>query len=198
MTFAETDIPGVILIEPDVHYDSRGFFLETYHARKYVAGGIPLLFVQDNQSLSSRDTIRGLHMQLRHPQGKLVRAIEGEIWDVAVDMRVGSPTFGRWTAASLSSSNFRQLYVPPGCAHGFCVTSPRAQVEYKCTAIYDPTDEVGIAYDDEQLGIPWPVINPVVSAKDIKNPGLAEVVGLLTGSTSGCPLPVTTRCVADL
>src|SRR5580765_6569711 len=144
MQFMPTDIPGVIVIAPDVHRDPRGYFLETYHAEKYRRGGLPTPFVQDNQSCSVRNTLRGLHMQLRQPQAKLVRVIEGEIWDVAVDVRRGSPTFGCWTAAYLSAENFKQLYIPAGCAHGFCVVSERAQVEYKCTALYDPADEMGI------------------------------------------------------
>jgi dTDP-4-dehydrorhamnose 3,5-epimerase len=180
MRFVDTEIPGAIIIEPDVYRDERGFFLETYHARKYQHAGLDLAFVQDNQSSSVKDTLRGLHMQLRNPQGKLVRAIEGEIWDVAVDVRVGSPTFGRWTACSLSEDNFKQFYIPPGCAHGFCVMSDRAQVEYKCTALYDPTDEIGIAYDDGQLGIPWPLANPILSKRDRDNRPLAALLAVVT------------------
>ena len=176
MRFLETPIPGVIVIEPDVHRDPRGFFLETFHAEKYAAGGIPEAFVQDNHSLSVQHTLRGLHMQVRRPQGKLVRVIEGEIWDVAVDVRPGSPTFGRWTAETLSAENFRQLYIPEGCAHGFCVLSARAQVQYKCTTLYDPRDEAGIAYDDPQLRIEWPVCNPILSKRDEENRSFSEVV----------------------
>jgi dTDP-4-dehydrorhamnose 3,5-epimerase len=182
MRFIPADIPGVVVIEPDVHKDERGFFFETYHATKYRDGGLTAPFLQDNQSSSVRDTLRGLHMQLRHPQGKLVRVIEGEIWDVAVDVRMGSPTFGRWTAAWLSAANFCQLYVPPGCAHGFCVTSAQAQVEYKCTALYDPTDEVGIAYDDEHLRIPWPVQSPILSKRDRQNPPLMALIDSLAAA----------------
>jgi dTDP-4-dehydrorhamnose 3,5-epimerase len=180
MRFIPTELPGVILIEPDVHRDSRGYFLETYHSEKYLAGGLPTPFVQDNQSSSERGTLRGLHLQLRTPQGKLVRVVEGEIWDVAVDVRPGSPTFRRWVGVYLSAANFRQLYVPIGCAHGFCVTSEKALVEYKCTALYDPADEVGIAYNDPELGIPWPVEKPVLSARDSRNGSLADVVRRLT------------------
>ena len=165
-----------MIIEPDVHRDGRGYFLETYHAEKYRAGGLPLAFVQDNQSSSAQNTLRGLHLQLRKPQGKLVRAVEGEIWDVAVDVRPGSSTFGKWTATCLSAENFRQFYVPPGCAHGFCVLSDRAQVEYKCTALYDPADEAGIAFDDPSLGISWPVRNPILSARDQNNQPLLDVL----------------------
>jgi dTDP-4-dehydrorhamnose 3,5-epimerase len=166
MRFSETRIPGVILIEPDVHRDARGYFLETFHAATYAQAGIPSTFVQDNQSLSVRNTLRGLHLQVRKPQGKLMRAVEGEIWDVAVDLRPDSPTFGHWTAATLSVENFHQLYLPPGCAHGFCVMSERAQVQYKVTEFYDPTDEVGIAYNDPVLDIRWPVTEPLLSARD--------------------------------
>ena len=123
MRFNNTHIPGVILIEPDVHRDPRGFFLETFHAAKYGAAGIPERFVQDNHSSSAGGTLRGLHMQVQKPQGKLIRVVEGEIWDVAVDVRPSSPTCGQWVAETLSADNFKQLYVPPGCAHGFCVLS---------------------------------------------------------------------------
>jgi len=122
-------------------------------------------------------------MQLRQPQGKLVRVVEGEIWDVAVDVRVGSPTFGRWVAEWLSAENFRQLYVAPGCAHGFCVTSERAQVEYKCTALYDASDEVGIAYNDPALAIPWPTDSPILSNRDKQNAVLSDLLGSLTPAT---------------
>jgi len=183
MRFTECDVDGVIAIEPTVHRDARGFFLETFHVAKYRDGGIPTSFVQDNHSCSVRNTLRGLHMQVRRPQGKLVRVIEGEIWDVAVDVRRGSPTFGRWTAMFLSADNFKQLYVPPGCAHGFCVVSDRAQVEYKCTALYDPTDEVGIAYNDRSLNIPWPVDTPILSERDRNNPDLARLFEYLSLSS---------------
>jgi len=173
--FTPTAIPEVILVEPKVFQDARGFFLETYHAGKYAEGGIDVAFVQDNHSLSQRGTLRGLHAQLRNPQGKLIRVIEGEIWDVAVDVRVGSPTFGRHVAETLSAQNFRQLWVPPGFVHGFCVLSERAQVEYKCTALYDPGDEIAVAWNDPELAVPWPVRSPLLSAKDEKAPRLAEV-----------------------
>lgn len=182
LKFTPTEIEGVTLIEPHVFRDARGYFLETYHAGKYSAGGLTTPFVQDNHSCSVRDTLRGLHMQLRKPQGKLVRVIEGEIWDVAVDVRVGSASFGQWTAMLLSANNARQLYVPPGCAHGFCVLSERAQVEYKCTALYDPADEVGIAYNDPDLAIPWPIDTPVLSERDKRNGPLAAMLGRLSPS----------------
>lgn len=175
MRFLQTDLPGVVIVEPVVHRDPRGFFLESFHAGKFAEAGIDVRFVQDNQSSSVRNTLRGLHLQLRMPQGKLVRVIEGEIWDVAVDVRPESATFGRWTATHLSADNFRQLYIPPGFAHGFCVTSEQAQVQYKCTALYDPADEIGIAYDDPDLAIAWPVTEPILSARDQRHPRLAEM-----------------------
>ena len=138
MQFRETDLPGVIIIEPHVFEDPRGFFMETYHASKFVAAGIALPFVQDNHSRSSRGVLRGLHYQVRHVQGKLVRAIHGEIYDVALDVRPGSATLGQWFGTSLSEDNKRQVYVPPGFAHGFCVTSEVAEIVYKCTDLYDP------------------------------------------------------------
>ena len=178
MKFLPAAIPAVIVIEPDVHRDARGFFLETYHAEKYRAGGIPDVFVQDNQSRSAGGTIRGLHLQRKHPQGKLIRVIEGEIFDVAVDVRRGSPTFGKWVGVTLSAENFKQCYIPEGFAHGFAVTSAVAQVEYKCTDIYDAPSEVGIAWDDPAIGITWPVSNPVLSDRDRKHPRLADVLNL--------------------
>jgi dTDP-4-dehydrorhamnose 3,5-epimerase len=174
-----TGIGGVRIIEPDVFTDARGHFLETFHARTYAAEGLPVEFVQDNESLSTRHVLRGLHLQLRRPQGKLVRVARGEIWDVAVDVRPESPTFGQWVGETLSDSNFRQLYVPPGCAHGFCVMSELALVHYKCTALYDRDDEVGIAYDDPELAIRWPISQPVLSPKDQSNMPWTDFVALL-------------------
>ena len=175
MRVVHTELPGVLLIEPDVHVDGRGFFLETYHADRYREHGIVAPFVQDNHSRSIGGTLRGLHLQVRRPQGKLIRVIEGEIFDVAVDVRRGSPTFGRWVSVILSAENFRQSYVPPGFAHGFCVLSPVAQVEYKCTDLYDAPSEVGVAWDDPAIGIAWPVANPVLSPRDSRHPSLAEL-----------------------
>jgi dTDP-4-dehydrorhamnose 3,5-epimerase len=179
LKFLPTDIDGVLLVEPDVFRDPRGFFLETFHARKYREGGIAADFVQDNHSRSGRGTLRGLHTQLRRPQGKLVRAVRGEIFDVAVDLRPGSKTFGRWTGATLSEENFRQIWVPPGFAHGFCVLSEMAEVEYKCTDFYDKGDEIGILWNDPAIGIDWPVEEPLLSAKDAALPRLSEVRKLL-------------------
>ena len=179
MKFVQSELPDVLIIEPDVYRDSRGFFLETYHEQKYRDGGISLTFVQDNHSRSLRHTLRGLHAQLRRPQGKLVRVLRGEIWDVAVDVRRGSPTFGRWVAVTLSAENFRQCYVPPGFVHGFCVTSDFAEVEYKCTDFYDPTGEITVLWNDPDLAIPWPIRTPILSAKDQGGRRLADLVDLL-------------------
>lgn len=175
MMFRATSVPGVLVVEPVVHRDDRGFFLETYHREKYRQGGLDAVFVQDNHSRSVAHTLRGLHAQLRRPQGKLVRAVRGEIFDVAVDIRRGSPTFGRWVGERLSEDDFRQLWVPPGFAHGFCVLSEIAEVEYKCTALYDRDDELSIAWDDPEIGIEWPLPEPILSAKDAAAPRLAEV-----------------------
>jgi dTDP-4-dehydrorhamnose 3,5-epimerase len=175
----DTVLPGVVVIEPDVVQDVRGFFLETYHAGKFREHGLTLPFVQDNHSKSVRDTVRGLHLQLRRPQGKLIRVIEGEVFDVAVDVRRGSPAFGKWVGVSLSAENFKQVYVPPGFAHGFCVVSPIAQVEYKCTDLYDPAGEIGIAWNDPSIGVEWPVTMPVLSPRDSANPRLAAVMDQL-------------------
>ena len=179
MRVVATDLPGVLLIEPDVHRDARGFFLETYHADKYRAAGIAGPFVQDNHSRSVRGTLRGLHLQRTSLQGKLVRVIEGEIYDVAVDVRRGSPTFGRWVGETLSADNFRQWYIPPGFAHGFCVLSDVAEVEYKCTALYDAPDELGIAWNDPELKIDWPIADPLLSDRDRRHPSLAAQTYLL-------------------
>jgi dTDP-4-dehydrorhamnose 3,5-epimerase len=174
--FVQTDLPGVLVIEPDVYQDPRGFFLETYHAAKYRDGGIAAPFVQDNHSRSIRGTLRGLHLQPGRPQGKLIRVVEGEIYDVAVDVRRRSPTFGRWVAVTLSAENFKQCYVPPGFAHGFCVLSQDAQVEYKCTDLYEPASEIGVAWNDPTLSIPWPIARPLLSDRDRRNPTLAELM----------------------
>jgi len=185
MRFNHTSLAGVVIIEPDVYEDARGHFLETFHAEKYATAGIPAQFVRDNQSMSFRKVLRGLHMQLRKPQGKLIRVTEGEVWDVAVDARPESATFGRWFGERLSADNRRQLYVPPGCAHGFCVLSERALVQYKCTELYDPADEVGIAYDDPTLAIAWPVNQPVLSDKDRHNMRWSDFVQQLSAVRGG-------------
>jgi dTDP-4-dehydrorhamnose 3,5-epimerase len=170
-----TDLEGVVVVAPAVHRDDRGFFLESFHQAKYAAAGLDVTFVQDNHSASVGGVVRGLHLQLEKPQGKLVRVIEGEVFDVAVDLRRGSPTYRRWYGVNLSSENFLQLYVPPGFGHGFCVLSERAQVEYKCTALYDPSDELTVAWNDGDLGIDWPVVEPTLSARDRSAPPLRDV-----------------------
>jgi dTDP-4-dehydrorhamnose 3,5-epimerase len=160
------EIPGLLLIEPALFHDARGLFCETYHARRYAEAGLSERFVQDNFSRSVRGTLRGLHFQEPQAQGKLVMVLEGAVYDVVVDIRKGSPAFGRWQGVDLSSENYRQLYVPTGCAHGFCVTSDHAAVLYKCTEFYSPPDERGIIWNDPALAISWPVPAPLLSAKD--------------------------------
>ena len=174
MKITPTALPGVLLIEPVVHRDARGFFVETWHAERYAEAGVPSRFVQDNHSRSARGTLRGLHAQLNRPQGKLVRVSHGEVYDVAVDIRRGSPHFGRWVGATLSAENFHQLWIPEGFAHGFCVTSETAELQYKCTDLYDPTGDITIAWNDPAIGIDWPVDEPLLSAKDGAARSLAE------------------------
>ena len=178
MRVLPTALPEVLLIEPDVHRDARGFFLEIFHAAKYAAVGIPA-FVQDNHSRSVFGTIRGLHLQVARPQAKLIRVIAGEIYDVAVDVRRASPTFGRWVGVTLSAESLRQCFIPEGFAHGFSVRSAVAEVEYKCTDYYDPTAEVGIAWNDPDIGIDWNVDEPILSEKDQRQPRLAAVMDRL-------------------
>jgi dTDP-4-dehydrorhamnose 3,5-epimerase len=168
------DHPEVLLIEPDVFPDPRGFFMETFHAVKYAEHGLPAVFLQDNHSHSSRGVLRGLHYQLNNPQGKLVRVVSGEVFDVAVDIRRGSPWFGKWVGAILSEENHRQMYVPPGFAHGFCTLSEHADFLYKCTDLYAPGDEYGIAWDDPEIAIEWPEMDYLISDKDLANPLLTE------------------------
>ena len=175
LKFTEKSLPGVLLIEPMVFEDDRGFFMETYHRGKYGEAGIDQAFVQDNHSHSRRFTLRGLHYQLNHPQAKLVYVITGEILDIAVDIRRGSPTFGRWTGTLLSAKNRRQLFIPAGFAHGFCVLSETADVIYKCTDLYAPGDEYGILWSDPTIDVVWPIENPFLSEKDKKNPRLEDV-----------------------
>ena len=174
-TFTATEIPGVVIIEPEVFRDARGFFLETHHAEKYRDGGIDAVFVQDNHSLSAKGTLRGLHGQTRHPQGKLLRVVEGEIYDVAVDLRPGSPTFCRHVAVTLSAENFRQFYIPPGFAHGFCVLSEAAEFLYSCTDYYYPAGERGVVWNDPDLAVDWPVREPLLSDKDRRLPRLRDI-----------------------
>ena len=166
MRIVSTPIEGVLLVEPKVFKDSRGFFLETWHAQRYADAGIPGPFVQDNRSRSVRGTLRGLHAQRQRPQGKLVSVVAGETWAVAADPRPGSPPYGRWFGATLTADPPLQLWVPAGLAHGFCVLSDTADVEYKVTTPYDPSDEIRIAWHDPDLAIAWPVTDPAVSPKD--------------------------------
>ena len=166
MNIHATDMPDIVIIEPQVFRDDRGFFLESFNARRYADCGIRDVFVQDNHSRSSRGVLRGLHYQLRQPQGKLVQVVRGSVYDVAVDLRHNSPTFGKWTSVELSEENNRQIYIPPGFAHGFCVTSEIADVVYKCTDYYAPDDQWTILWDDQTLRIDWPVPHPILSEKD--------------------------------
>jgi dTDP-4-dehydrorhamnose 3,5-epimerase len=161
-----TELEGVLILEPEVFGDRRGFFLESYQQRRYAEAGVDAGFVQDNISFSVKRTLRGLHYQYPHAQAKLVQALQGEIFDVAVDIRKGSPTFGRWAGAVLSSENRRQLYVPEGFAHGFCVLSESALFMYKCSDYYSPQDEGGLLWNDSDLGIDWPVRDPILSPRD--------------------------------
>jgi dTDP-4-dehydrorhamnose 3,5-epimerase len=180
--FQTTDVEGVILIEPDVYRDGRGLLFESYQAAKYRDGGIDATFVQDNHSSSADRVLRGLHGQSRHLQAKLVRVLRGEIFDVAVDARLGSPTFRRWFGVRLSAENFLQLYVPAGFLHGFCVLGDGADVAYKCTDYYDGTDQIVVRWDDPDIGIEWPIADPIVSAQDRSAPLLAEVMDRLPPS----------------
>jgi len=176
MKVIETNISGCVIIEPTVFGDERGFFLETFHAARYAdSAGINLPFVQDNHSRSSKRVLRGLHFQKTKPQGKLVRVVRGEVYDVAVDIRANSKTFGKWEAVILSEQNKLQFWVPPGFAHGFVVLSDIADFEYKCTDFYDSTDEESILWSDPDLAIQWPVKDPIVSAKDAVAKQLADL-----------------------
>jgi dTDP-4-dehydrorhamnose 3,5-epimerase len=175
MKVTETELPGVLILEPRVFKDDRGYFLETWNREGYAAAGLPNQFVQDNLSFSTHGVLRGLHYQEPHPQGKLVWVVSGEVFDVAIDIRVGSPTFGRWTGVTLSAENARQFWVPEGFAHGFVVTGDHARFAYKCTTGYHREAEGSIRWDDPAIGIDWPVTDPVLSEKDAAAPLLAEV-----------------------
>jgi dTDP-4-dehydrorhamnose 3,5-epimerase len=171
----ETALDGVVLLEPQAHGDERGFLVETYSARAWAQAGVAEEFVQDNHSRSSKGILRGLHFQTSPGQGKLVRCVRGRIWDVAVDLRRGSPTYGRWEGHELDDERHRQLYVPVGFAHGFCVLSDLADVHYRLTSYYDPATESGIAWDDPEVGVEWPVGDPQTSERDRNAPKLAEI-----------------------
>jgi dTDP-4-dehydrorhamnose 3,5-epimerase len=178
MRVVATDLPGVLLIEPRVHGDDRGFFLETFHAERYAEAGIVGPFVQDNWSRSVRGTLRGMHFQEPQPQGKLVQVAAGAVFDVAADVRRGSPTFGRWVGFELSAENKRQLWVPAGFAHGFVVLSDVADFLYKCTALYKPEAERSVVWNDPDLAIAWPIAEPLLSPKDAAAPRLADAPAL--------------------
>ena len=171
----ETNLNGALIIEPRVFGDARGFFYESYNKASYESLGIDAQFVQSNVSRSAQGVLRGLHYQWPNPQGKLVSVLEGEVYDVAVDIRRGSPGFGKWTAVMLTAENKRHFWIPEGFAHGFCVVSEFATFSYQCTALYDATTDAGIAWDDPAIGIDWPVSSPLLSDKDARAPRLADV-----------------------
>jgi dTDP-4-dehydrorhamnose 3,5-epimerase len=175
MKVTKSKIPDVLIIEPEVFGDARGWFLETFSRKRHEQMGIKLPFVQDNVSYSAKNVLRGLHFQYPHSQGKLVQVLWGEVFDVAVDIRVGSPTFGQWAGETLSVANHRQIYIPPGFAHGFCVLSDAALFSYKCTDYYIPADEAGIIFNDPDIGIAWPAASPMVSKKDAAYPRLRDI-----------------------
>lgn len=176
--FQKTSIEGVYVIEPAVFGDERGYFMETYHAGEFKEAGLDFTFIQDNQSKSKKGVLRGLHFQYTKPQGKLVRVIKGEVFDVAVDLRKNSPTYGKWEGVVLSEENKKQFYVPEGFAHGFLVLSDEAEFTYKCTDFYDPDDEGGILWNDEDVNIPWPMDGDeiILSDKDKTLKTLKETV----------------------
>ena len=185
MKVEPTDLPGVLVIEPQVFPDARGLVFESYRAERYAQAGIAPSFVQDTHTRSGPRTLRGLHYQLTRPQAKLVRALRGTVWDVAADIRRGSPTFGRWTAIELSAENRRQMYIPAGFAHGFCVLVGEAEVEYKCSDYYVPSDQHGVAWNDPTLAIAWPVREPLLSAQDRMLPPLLAARDLPSYDGSG-------------
>jgi dTDP-4-dehydrorhamnose 3,5-epimerase len=174
MRVIQTALPGVLLIEPQTFEDERGFFSETYHRDRYLEHGIQAEFVQDNHARSSRGVLRGLHYQLNHPQSKLVRVVRGEVFDVAVDVRKGSPTFGLWYGTNLSGEKRQQLYIPEGFAHGYCVLSEMVDFEYKVSDFYRPEDQIGIIWNDPDIAISWPIQDPIVSKKDRDLPLLSQ------------------------
>ncbi|HEX5122043.1 MAG TPA: dTDP-4-dehydrorhamnose 3,5-epimerase [Rhodanobacteraceae bacterium] len=175
MRIIETSLPGCVVIEPTVHGDARGYFYESFNERTFAEAGLNLKFVQTNVSRSARGVLRGLHYQWPNPQGKLVSVVEGEVYDVAVDIRAGSPTFGHWAAAILSAENKRHFWVPEGFAHGFAVLSEYATFFYQCTALYDRAADAGIRWNDGRIAVDWPISQPVLSDKDQKTPFLDEI-----------------------
>ena len=178
MRVTETKLSGVLIIEPKVFGDQRGFFKETFQLERYKEAGIDLPFVQDNHSRSQKGVLRGLHLQKTRPQGKLVSCSAGAVFDVAVDVNPESPTFGQYVGLELSADNHKQLWIPPGYAHGFCVLTETADFQYKCTDLYFPEDEGGIIWNDTDVGIDWPVRSPILSEKDSKLPTLSTLMGL--------------------
>ncbi|OJT20090.1 dTDP-4-dehydrorhamnose 3,5-epimerase [Archangium sp. Cb G35] len=178
MNVLKTELPGVLILEPKRFGDDRGFFMEMFHAKRYAEAGIPGPFVQDNFSRSAKGILRGLHFQEPHAQGKLVQVLAGAVYDVAVDVRRGSPTFGKFVGVELSADNRRQFWVPAGFAHGFCVLSESADFHYKCTDVYTPASERAIAWNDPDLAIPWPVTSPLLSPKDVAAPRLKDALVL--------------------
>ncbi|SDG47599.1 dTDP-4-dehydrorhamnose 3,5-epimerase [Dyella sp. 333MFSha] len=175
MKIVETALPGCIIIEPQVFGDSRGFFYESFNRAKFLDSGIDVTFVQSNVSRSARGVLRGLHYQSPHPQGKLVSVLEGEVYDVAVDIRRGSPTFGKWAGVMLTAENHRQFWIPEGFAHGFCVVSEHATFSYQCTDLYNAQADGGVRWDDPAIGVDWPISEPLLSDKDRKAPLLADI-----------------------
>lgn len=176
MRVIETDLPGCVVIEPRVFGDDRGFFYESWNKARFAEAGLQLDFVQSNVSSSERGVLRGLHYQWPNPQGKLVSVLAGEVYDVAVDIRHGSPTFGRWTAVMLTAVNKRHFWIPEGFAHGFAVVSERAVFTYQCTAAYDAAADAGVRWNDATFGIDWPIAEPLLSDKDAKAPFLADIL----------------------
>jgi dTDP-4-dehydrorhamnose 3,5-epimerase len=175
MRLNETSLPGALVIEPQVFGDSRGFFYESYNEARFAEAGIHAHFVQTNVSRSTKGVLRGLHYQWPNPQGKLVSVLEGEVFDVAVDIRRDSPHFGQWTGTMLTADNKRHFWIPEGFAHGFCVLSDYATFSYQCTALYDRESDAGIRWNDEDIGIDWPIAQPLLSEKDAKAPRLKDV-----------------------
>ncbi|WP_028313251.1 dTDP-4-dehydrorhamnose 3,5-epimerase [Desulfatibacillum aliphaticivorans] len=175
MKIQETSLPGVLIVEPSVFSDHRGLFMETYHSDRFAAHGLDVKFVQDNLSLSGENVLRGLHYQIKHVQTKLVQAVQGRIFDVAVDVRKGSPSFGQWTGAVLDDESHRQMFIPAGFAHGFCVLSKEARVCYKCDALYAPGDEGTLLWSDPDVGVEWPLSDPILSEKDQAGPRLKDI-----------------------
>lgn len=184
MKITKTKIKDLVIIEPKVFRDDRGFFYETYQSERYKSVGINADFVQDNRSFSSKGVLRGLHFQKTKPQGKLVSVNYGEVFDIAVDLRVGSETFGQYESVVLTGENKQQFYIPPGFAHGFCVISETADFQYKCTDYYDPADECGLIWNDPDLAIKWPVKNAILSKKDLAQPTFDEVIKIISNRSN--------------